>query len=882
MALHIESDALAESPDDDDIVDFAIEEDEAIHTRALVKSSRKGRTLKPSEAKEVFDKLNDGTTPNIRLMTNRPLSPTLAEAWRVVSESGQAIEYEPAGSDGDSSGKELIRVDSRTIGHLTESLAELVRQFRKENNKSQGRVSCRIVAILLLHRIFSAAAGQSHRRLTDIEIIEAIIMPDKEIAEAAGAFDWGVPIAGIPSFRASVLRLGLLEKLHDVVGQTLDADGRVPAVAVLAGLTGNGKSALAADYCHLNHNAFSTIMWIDSRQPSITAARVRSITEVLTGRQLGEGADASSDFVGALASHPGPWLVIFDNATTMLPLQKYMPTVGNGSVIITTTNSTGDWFPTSQKVKVGEFEENEAIQCFANYAELSDDYNRELVRNIVSGVNFVPLAVSMAAVYFRNAEGTVDELSTAYFEKLEALDDMRAIPAGFDRTAFQAIQLAVKNLGWGLVSMEERRRAEAVLHHAALLAPELLPINLIIAASPESVTVNLAEHPEPAFVDPSIARSVISTLRTQSMAQRVMNLDETGKRNAASETIAVHPLVHKVLRIIYLDSIPPGRLQEQSVMIMYHLLGWIEGMRSEFEFFALDQILLHAEEHLRLLSEHEPLSSLGDQQNKVYGYCKAMLQLEVGKCYVAQGDVSGSIEMSKAAVGTLQSLPSNPVTTFLALEALSSVVVDLSSAGESVNYVMPFARMATAMMLSLNIDAESETLRSFIFEKAKLLRAFLRKREEYLSVPAIREIVRRLEELIARDRSGTVSLTDLMEEANDHMQAGNYSPVVEMIPRLLESANEYDRVTVQCLAVVARLYTSDFDAADEGITDLLELRTHGDYLAVPLMQGLGKIYQALNALADKLTPKLAAQITPVYERTQQLYALVQSRSSRGS
>ena len=80
--------------------------------------------------------------------------------------------------------------------------------------------------------------------------------------------------------------------------------------------------------------------------------------------------------------------------------------------------------------------------------------------------------------YFKNTEGTVDELSTAYFEELEALDDMRAIPAGFDKTAFQAIQLAVKNLGQGLASREERRRASGILYHAALLAPELLPLIL--------------------------------------------------------------------------------------------------------------------------------------------------------------------------------------------------------------------------------------------------------------------------------------------------------------------------------------------------------------------------------------------------------------------
>jgi hypothetical protein len=63
IALHIESASLAETPENDDIVDFAIEQDEAIHTKAQVKASRHGRELIPSDAKKVFEKLNDDKRP---------------------------------------------------------------------------------------------------------------------------------------------------------------------------------------------------------------------------------------------------------------------------------------------------------------------------------------------------------------------------------------------------------------------------------------------------------------------------------------------------------------------------------------------------------------------------------------------------------------------------------------------------------------------------------------------------------------------------------------------------------------------------------------------------------------------------------------------------
>lgn len=880
MALHIESATLAESAEHDDIVDFAIEEDAAIDMKAQVKASRTGRALGAPEAKQVFAKLNDGMTPSVRLITNRRLSQPLQDSCVVASSSEKVIEYALNNSEGRVT-DEIIALDSRTIGELTDSLVDLVTKFRAENRKSQGRVSCRIVAVILLHRIFSAAAGEASRRLTALEIIDALSMPDREVAEAAGAFDWGVPVAGIPTFQATVPRLTLLEQLDTIVQQRMrDPDGRAPSVAILAGRTGNGKSALAADFCHIEHNAFSEILWIDSRDPSITAARVRAITHDLTGKDFGEGADASADFVGALASHPGPWLVVFDNAPSMLALQKYMPTIGNGAVVITTTNSTGSWFPRAQMLPVEEFSKDEATACFASYADLPEGYDEKTVAEIVSRLGLVPLAVSMAGVYFRNAEGTLDELSSNYFERLEALDDMRAIPAGFDRTAFQAIKLAVEHLGQGMISDAERRRATAILEHAALLAPELVPLNFIISASPEEANVNLADRPSPAFVDRSVSRSVISTFRTQSIAQRVMNVDDAGAQNAASETIAIHPLVHEILQISYLDRLRPGELQSHALMLMHQLLGWIEGMRSDLEFFAVDQLLLHAEALLDLLAKHEPLSSASEQHNRVFGYCKAMLQLELGKCYWARGDATGSVHMSKAAVETLQTLPTNPLTTMLAIEAVSAAVVDLSNAGESVEYIVPFATMSLALILSIDIAAATDALRSFVFERAKSVRAFLRKRTEYMGVRAVQQVVGALEGFIALDTTGTVSEHDLLETVNDLIEANNYAAVLEMIPDLLEGANDYDRILVQSIAVIAQLHTGSYDAANEGIDDLLAFQMHQDYMATPLMQGLGKIYQALMALRGDLPPALSARTAPVRDRATQLYELVKQRSRR--
>jgi len=123
-------------------------------------------------------------------------------------------------------------------------------------------------------------------------------------------------------------------------------------------------------------------------------------------------------------------------------------------------------------------------------------------------------------------------------------------------------------------------------------------------------------------------------------------------------------------------------------------------------------------------------------------------------------------------------------------------------------------------------------------------------------------------------------MQDLMDKINDFMEAGDYPAVKEMIPSLLEDSNDYDRILIESIEVIAQLHLGEFDAAGAGIDKLLAFQKYQDYMATPLMQGLGKIYQALMALGAKLPPALSARIQPVYDRTMELWELVEKRSSR--
>jgi hypothetical protein len=151
-----------------------------------------------------------------------------------------------------------------------------------------------------------------------------------------------------------------IQLLYQRIGP-LTADVARPTAVVAHGQTGHGKSALAADFCHLYHNSFEFITWIDCSDPSLIEASVRRVTERLTNTPIEHATDPSGTFRGALAAHRGPWLLVFDGAAHRHLIDKFVPTHGNGSVMVTTVDETG-WWPSAVSLPVLTFSHAEAAR----------------------------------------------------------------------------------------------------------------------------------------------------------------------------------------------------------------------------------------------------------------------------------------------------------------------------------------------------------------------------------------------------------------------------------------------------------------------------------------------------------------------------------------
>jgi hypothetical protein len=281
-------------------------------------------------------------------------------------------------------------------------------------------------------------------------------------------------------------------------------------------------------------------------------------------------------------------------------------------------------------------------------------------------------------------------------------------------------------------------------------------------------------------------------------------------------------------------------------------------MRNRPDFFALDQLVSHADALMRTVDGLGELGTKSPTHNYIYHYTKIRLQLEIATCRMSRGDINGAVNLARLTLLVLRKLPRDAIREAVTLEAVTAIVVDLSTVGADHETMRPFALMAERALKSCEwFGGNSARL---AFEKACLVRSFLNKRPEYRSDPAIATALASIAKLIGRDPSDELRPNVVMDQINQHIEDGDLDRAVPLIALLRQSANAHDLVTIDCLETDIALRRNDYDVALPAIDHLVATEFTSTHLAVPMSQGLGKIYQTLVRLPSEDTnpsPQLA-------------------------
>ncbi|WP_280827299.1 ATP-binding protein [Mycobacterium sp. OTB74] len=762
--------------------------------------------------------------------------------------------------------------DTRSIEAVKQSVLNLVRDIRRDNAIELGEKSAALLTAMMLDAMFEAAADLSPRRWTARDIVSLLSLPDTQIAHARRRFDWGVPLIEVPRLASAVVRTDELANLSNLFHNS--AAGRCPQVAILSGTTGFGKSTIAADFCHLNRHFYEHVCWIDSRSPELIEARVKDLLTQM-GIDAGGTGDVGAAFRTELASIGGPFIVVFDGARRRQDIEPFLPTSGCGFVIVTTTNSTG-WWHTAHLLPVGSFTDDEAMVCFEAYAGIEPGTHTDAVAGVVERLKHVPLAIAMAASYFRNADEDVEQLSERYFESLDALDDKTAVPEGFDKTAFAAVQFAVKQIGAeanGDGDGEFRKETQLLIYHSAYFAPELIPVNLVLQTVESAVaTLNLASPPRPAAADQHVRNRILTNLRTQTIARRRRYSDTPSATNPASDTIAIHPLVHEILREIHLRAAPhDGSVVQLLALFMGHLYGWLIELRSSGAFFPVEQLLTHAQWILDFVGTITVPTDEADEHDVYVFECARMyLRYEVANCHSSRGNYDRGVALIELALEEFAGVEPTIHPQCFRAKAACDAIADVHSGGLGEQQALSFARRAIDEIVKIDqfTDAprRGEVIYQFAAQAAQAINLF--------GTAETRSVAEELAAIATQHQPSVPQEIDKINQIHRFLKAGQYQQALALT-RATRGTNPsaYQRIMFDNFEIVANLHLRRFDEAADGIDRVLvaakagpHMRAHADLASVEI----GEALQVTRSAWAGQSVRLAAHSKAVADLHQQV------------
>ena len=387
--------------------------------------------------------------------------------------------------------------------------------------------ACRLPTLIDHFRrceLYSAVSDDERRaRLRDFMTRREA--PDKIVL--AGRY----AVSNIP-IRLPTHFLGRDDSLAAIAATLARHDGRV-AIAALYGLRGVGKTALAAAYAERHREDYRATWWIQAQtEPTMRADLVG------LGVRLGWVAadEKEAPALAAVAErlrHEGDGiLLIYDNAIDAPSLKPYLPRGGRAHALV--TSNAHAWRGIADPIELRLWPKDiGADYLIARTGRAAERSAAEALSEALGGL---PLAHEQSAAYCER----LDVAISAYAKRFQTaparfMDDTRHA-----RAEYHDGLTVAKTFG---LAIEEAARlhpaAEPLIVHAALLAPEPIPLFLFAEAREK-----LGEPLATALADDGLDEAV-AALRAFALVDRETIADERAPA-VTTDCIRLHRLVRQV------------------------------------------------------------------------------------------------------------------------------------------------------------------------------------------------------------------------------------------------------------------------------------------------------------------------------------------------
>ncbi|MFS4097555.1 FxSxx-COOH system tetratricopeptide repeat protein [Streptomyces sp. AF1A] len=310
--------------------------------------------------------------------------------------------------------------------------------------------------------------------------------------------------------------------------------GSEPGAGVLTlhGMSGVGKTQLAAEYVYRFGSEYDVVWWVNA-EGRVTYRRLMAELApklgLSTGAEYGERLRAVRDALRRGEPY-GRWLLILDGADEPDQIWDLVPT-GPGHVLITSRNP--EWSEhNSRLLEVPVYARDESVAFIRRRApRLTEDDADQLAEALED----LPLLLDQTAGWLNDSDLSVEE----YIALLEGGIDSDVVKVSADfPLAFQT--------AWSILLNKLRETVpESVdlLRLCTFFAPGFIPVRLLREIPPDDLPEQIAGL----LNDPLLWNKAINQLRQYSVV-RLESHEAVGDETAASgESLYLHRMVHQIV-----------------------------------------------------------------------------------------------------------------------------------------------------------------------------------------------------------------------------------------------------------------------------------------------------------------------------------------------
>lgn len=432
---------------------------------------------------------------------------------------------------------------------------------------------------------------------------------------------WNVPY---PQNHYFTDRKALLKQLHTAFSRK--KTGSAIRHQALNGLGGIGKSQLALEYAYQYFHHYKAIFWVRADSRDTLLADFMRIAHLLhltknvqqTQTDFPRHTDSRDDIIriNDLAHLTGvkrqewshviyaakqwfhdhsAWLLIFDNVNDLTIVNEFIPTLGEGCILITCRmQSLGNLVPHPVEVDTMNTEDGillllrrAGILSLEDTLDTVSEQDRMIASTLVKEVDGLPLALDQAGAYIEETGCSLARYLDLYKKHYDRLLKRRGISSAYPQSVATTWSLSFRKIEKANPVAAEMLRLCAFLH------PDAIPEDIFTEsqADPNSVLSSVAD-------DPIALDEAINALRRYSLV----------KRNAELRTLTIHRLVQRVL-IASMSTEQQHRWAERTISIVNWAFPAVKRMPVDMaQWPSCEQYLPHAQVCLTHIERHALIS----------------------------------------------------------------------------------------------------------------------------------------------------------------------------------------------------------------------------------------------------------------------------------